>query len=94
MGPIPAVMMAVALCGAAGCSYGPDNKCSEGEYPVYSLDFESGGACVADGTAPLPGYAAYPAGRAPQVVGDEYDRWPLAPDYPWADEVDPQLRRR
>jgi hypothetical protein len=27
-------------------------------------------------------------------VGDRYDRWPLATNYPWADEVSQEVREQ
>lgn len=67
--------------------------CGEGMYPTYAIDNPTGKTCVKDGMAPPNGFVAYPPNRVPEVVGDEYDRWPLAPDYPWAEEVDPVLHR-
>lgn len=62
--------------------------CIEGEQPVYAVDNPNGKTCIADGAAPPEGFATYPENRVPKKVGDEYDRWPLADDYPWPDEVD------
>lgn len=72
--------------------WGPEHVCSEGEFPVYATSNSTGGACVKNGKEPPSGYARYPAGRVPEIVGDKYDRWPLGENYPWPDEVDPPAK--
>jgi hypothetical protein len=78
----------------SGCDLlGQEGQCSAGEFPVYATSNPNGGDCVKNGHKIPPGFAAYPEGRVPKYVGDKYDRWPLAKDYPWKDEVDPRLRK-
>ena len=89
------VVMVPGLMLLGGClAWGPEYVCSEGEFPVYSLTHRYGGTCVREGGRIPAGFAAYPPRRVPRVVGDRYDRWPLAPSYPWRHEVDPALLRR
>ncbi|MEO5653797.1 MAG: hypothetical protein ABIN79_03430 [Marmoricola sp.] len=83
----------ILALGVSGCQLITEHMCSDGEYPTYALDNPDGAYCEKDGRQPEPGFAAYPEKRVPQVVGDKYDRWPLAEDYPWRDEVDPALRK-
>ncbi|RMB57772.1 hypothetical protein [Tessaracoccus antarcticus] len=85
--PARAVAVMVLFTALSGCTLFQDDMCVEGEQPVYALNHPNGGACIAD-EAPVPeGFAKYPEKRVPHKVGDQYDRWPLAEDYPWADEV-------
>lgn len=77
----------LSLSVLSGCDLLADDMCSEGEEPVYALDNPTGGTCISNGAMPPDGFATYPEQRVPQKVGDEFDRWPLAKDYPWADEV-------
>jgi hypothetical protein len=59
--------VAVVLGTLSGCDSFRERVCSDGEYPVWSVRFpESGGACVAEGKQPMPGYARYPAGLVPE----------------------------
>lgn len=84
----------LAAAGVPGCGWEwQEGMCSEGEFPVYAVSNSHGGQCITDGEPVPDGLAAYPPGRVPEHVGDEYDRWPLAPDYPWRDEVAPELLR-
>jgi len=90
--PLAAVLL--SLTATAGCLEWEEGMCSEGEVPLYSIEYRSGGQCIAEG-GPVPdGMATYPPGRVPQMVGDKYDRWPLGKKYPWADEVRPGLRQQ
>ena len=77
----------------AGCVGWEEKTCSDGDVPVYRVDNASGRACVAEGTEPPDGYVLFPPGRVPQEPNDRYDRWPLAKDYPWAEEVSAEVRR-
>ena len=86
-GSARAVAVMFALAALSGCTLFQDDMCVAGEQPLYEINHPNGGVCIAD-DAPVPeGFAKYPAKRVPQKVGDQYDRWPLAKDYPWADEV-------
>lgn len=84
-----AVAALLSLAALGGCDLPPDDVCSQGMRPVYAVDNATGKTCVEDRDAAPEGYADYPEQRVPQTVGDKYDRWPLAEDYPWADEVTP-----
>ncbi len=77
----------LALSALSGCGLFQDDMCFEGEQPLYALDNPNAGLCIADGEKVPDGFATYLENRVPQKVGDEYDRWPLAEDYPWADEI-------
>lgn len=77
----------LSLSALSGCTLFQDNMCFEGEQPLYVIDNPDGKTCIAIGDAIPDGFAAYPENRVPQKVGDKYDRWPMAKDYPWADEV-------
>lgn len=61
---------------------------------MYALDNPYGSHCAQDGFAVSGVWARYPPKRVPDVVGDKYDRWPLAKDYPWADEVSAEVCER
>ena len=78
---------------ATGCRPYDEHVCASGEVPVYAVDNPTGAQCIPRRADPPTGFATYPEGRVPAVVGDRYDRWPLADDYPWRDEVDPDLLR-
>ncbi|ROR90998.1 hypothetical protein EDD33_1856 [Nocardioides aurantiacus] len=82
-----ALSVVIGVPALAGCLFGPERMCSQGQYPVYALDNPTGAYCETNGQPPQPGFASYPPKRVPKVVGDQYDRWPLAQDYPWKDEV-------
>ena len=77
----------VFLLTLTACDAFQDNMCFPGEQPVYAVDNENGKTCIADGAEVPDGFDTYPEKRVPQKVGDQYDRWPLAADYPWPDEV-------
>ncbi|MFC8430439.1 SCO0607 family lipoprotein [Streptomyces sp. NPDC057253] len=62
---------ALMLTGCAGWEY-QENICSSDEYPVLYVG-STGSACVSDGEEPTSGYARYPKGKVPQVVGDKWD---------------------
>ena len=82
------VAVLISSSALSGCISIQDDMCSAGEQPVYAVDNRDGKTCIDDGAAVPEGFATYPEKRVPQKVGDKYDRWPLAEDYPWADEVD------
>ncbi|MGI8522915.1 MAG: hypothetical protein ACR2K3_06350 [Nocardioides sp.] len=90
--------VALALVAAAtsltACEFYTEHLCFASQYPVYAITNHHGRDCVRDGRSPRPGFAAFPPGRVPSVVGDRYDRWPLAKSYPWRDEVDPSVIAR
>jgi hypothetical protein len=86
-------LLVVLLVAPTGCLTWEEKMCSEGEVPVYHVDNASGRDCVTEGTEPDDGYALFPPDRVPEEPGDRYDRWPLAKDYPWADEVSDDVRR-
>ncbi len=77
----------LSLSALSGCTWLQDDMCSAGEQPLYEIGHPNGGVCIANGEAVPDGFAKYPEKRVPQKVGDKYDRWPLAEDYPWPDEV-------
>jgi len=92
VGGLTAALLAGTL---TSCSLlGEEHVCSGGEFPVYATSNSTGATCVKDGDPAPDGFAAYPKGRVPEVVGDRYDRWPLAKNYPWRDEVDLAAPRR
>jgi hypothetical protein len=68
------LVAAVAAGGLAGCSF-REAICRSGEYPVAAVDSTTGRACVADGEEPPAGYVRFPAGKVPEHVGDEWDRY-------------------
>ncbi|MGV8845890.1 hypothetical protein [Tessaracoccus sp.] len=77
----------VFLLTLTACDALQDDMCIPGEQPIYAVDNPNGKSCIADDATVPDGFATYPEKRVPQKVGDEYDRWPLAEDYPWPDEV-------
>ncbi|MER5434650.1 hypothetical protein [Streptomyces sp. NPDC002588] len=59
----------------SACSFSmADAQCGGGEYPVLAVN-SSGGACVENGQEPPKGYARYPEGKAPETVGDKWDKY-------------------
>jgi hypothetical protein len=70
------VMLACAagFCTVSGCGF-REAICSSGEYPVAAVRSTTGRACVADGQAPPSGYVRFPAGKIPEHVDDEWDRY-------------------
>ncbi|MYU24676.1 hypothetical protein [Streptomyces sp. SID8352] len=62
---------AVTVTGCAGLEY-REASCAGGEYPVVALG-GTGSACVPDGEAPPDGFRAYPRGKVPKYVDDEWD---------------------
>lgn len=58
----------------SGCTI-QDAMCGGGEYPVKTVDSTSGGTCVKKGEEPPAGYVRYPAGKVPEKVGDEWDKY-------------------
>lgn len=86
-------LLLVLLLLPTGCLTWEERICSEGEVPVYRVDNATGRDCIAEGTRPAEGYALFPAQRVPEEPNDRYDRWPLATDYPWPDEVSADVRR-
>ncbi|MFI2733751.1 SCO0607 family lipoprotein [Streptomyces sp. NPDC018711] len=59
-----------------GCAFQiQDRVCGSGSYPVKAVGNPDGGDCVVDGQEPPEGYVRYPAGKVPEYVGDEWDRY-------------------
>lgn len=69
---LPAVLAVVLAAG--GCSF-EEAICSSGEYPVAAVRSRTGRACTPDGEEPPAGFVRFPAGRVPEHVGDEWDRY-------------------
>lgn len=70
------VLLAAALAAGplTGCEPFRERACSDGAYPVWSLEFpETGGACVTDGEEPPRGYATYPPGLVPEYEDEIID---------------------
>lgn len=66
-----ALAIACAAVLLSACGGFQERVCSEGEYPVWSVEHpETGRACVPDGQEPTPGYAPYPPGLVPEYVED------------------------
>ena len=59
---------------ATGCST-HERICGSGEYPVKAVGNRTGRTCAPDGKEPPAGYVRYPAGKVPQYVDDEWDRY-------------------
>ena len=59
---------------ASGCSI-PESICRSGEYPVKAVGNTTGRTCVPNGQEPPAGYVRYPAGKVPQHVDDQWDRY-------------------
>ncbi len=57
---------------AGGCSW-DEHVCGGGEYPVKPVDGGIGAQCVKDGKAPPEGFEAYPKGKVPEVIGDQWN---------------------
>ncbi|MEU0398854.1 hypothetical protein ABZ318_01125 [Streptomyces sp. NPDC006197] len=57
-----------------GCA-SQERVCGSGRYPVKAVGNTDGQDCVADGQEPPEGYVRYPAGKAPEHVGDTWDRY-------------------
>lgn len=72
------VLVAVAFL-VSGCSF-KERVCGSGEHPVKAVGNATGRTCVRDGTDPPAGYVTYPAGKVPEYVDDEWDRY-------WRDKV-------
>ncbi|MET9732660.1 hypothetical protein ABZZ79_19045 [Streptomyces sp. NPDC006458] len=77
-GRLPAVAAvlvgAAAVAGLTGCSALEirEEMCMSTHYPVLAVN--SGGSdCVPKGEEPGEGYARYPEGKVPEVVGDKWD---------------------
>jgi hypothetical protein len=70
---------ALAVSGLAGLllmgGCAEDAICSSGSYPVVAVRGTGGGDCVEDDQEPPAGFVRYPAGRVPQHVDDEWDRY-------------------
>ncbi|MGP4049015.1 SCO0607 family lipoprotein [Streptomyces sp. 2A115] len=58
---------------ATGCST-EGASCGGGQYPVLAVG-STGSVCVTNGEEPPKGYARYPAGKAPEHVGDKWDKY-------------------
>lgn len=75
---VPVCLLGAAAVTAAllvtGCST-QDRICGSGEYPVKAVGNTTGRACVPKGKQPPGGYVRYPAGKAPQHVGDKWDTY-------------------
>jgi hypothetical protein len=59
---------------ATGCS-NRERICGSAEYPVKAVGNTTGRTCVADDKEPPEGYVRYPAGKVPQYVDDEWDKY-------------------
>jgi len=69
-------LLAAALAAGllSGCSF-REAICGSDEYPVAAVDSTTGRACVPDGEDPPVGYVRFPAGKVPEHVDDEWDRY-------------------
>lgn len=72
-GLLTVAAMAAALL-AGGCTF-QDAICGGDEYPVKLIGSTTGSDCVPEGEEPPAGYVRYPAGKVPQHVDDEWDKY-------------------
>ena len=69
-GPSLVSALLLATLPVAGCVR--ERVCSEGEYPVRSIEHpESGRACVQEGEQPPEGYETFPPGQVPTYVDED-----------------------
>ncbi|MFE1443801.1 SCO0607 family lipoprotein [Streptomyces sp. NPDC058739] len=74
LGVTAVLVGAAAVAGLTGCSALEirEEMCMSTEYPVLAVN-SSGSDCVPKGEEPGEGYARYPEGKVPEVVGDKWD---------------------
>ena len=68
------VLLLATVAAVAGCSF-KERICRSGEYPVKAVGSTTGRTCVRDGQDPPAGYVRYPAGKVPEHLDDEWDRY-------------------